>query len=54
MDYSPKKASWLKVIEIEFSALSEQCLDRRIGEISKLREETLIWARKRTKAKVKG
>ncbi len=30
MHYTPKGASWLNMIEIEFSALSRQCLDRRI------------------------
>ncbi len=28
--YTPKSASWLNMIEIEFSALSRACLDRRI------------------------
>ncbi len=28
--YTPKSASWLNMIEIEFSALSKQCLNRRI------------------------
>ena len=28
--YTPKSASWLNMIEIEFSVLSKQCLDRRI------------------------
>ncbi|OFV65579.1 MAG: transposase [Candidatus Syntrophoarchaeum butanivorans] len=27
--YTPKKASWLNMAEIEFSALSKQCLDQR-------------------------
>jgi hypothetical protein len=26
--YTPKSASWLNMIEIEFSALSRQCLNR--------------------------
>ena len=43
MIYTPKKASWLNVIEIEFSALSKQCLDRRIGNIDILRKEVLSW-----------
>jgi hypothetical protein len=29
--YTPKSASWLNMIEIEFSALSRQCLSRRIA-----------------------
>ncbi|MBK8471789.1 MAG: transposase [Sphingobacteriales bacterium] len=31
--YTPKHASWLNMAEIEFSALSRQCLDRRIPNI---------------------
>jgi hypothetical protein len=34
--YSPKKGSWPNMAEIELSALSKQCLDRRIGDIDKL------------------
>jgi hypothetical protein len=34
--YTPKSASWLNMIEIEFSALSRQCLNRRIPTIEKL------------------
>lgn len=33
MVYTPKKASWLNMAEIELSALSKQCLDRRIAEM---------------------
>ena len=29
--YTPKKGSWPNMAEIELSALSKQCLDRRIG-----------------------
>ena len=32
MVYTPKKASWLNMAEIELSALSKQCLDRRIDQ----------------------
>src|SRR5262249_25107062 len=31
--YTPKKGSWLNMAEIEFAALSKQCLDRRIPDI---------------------
>jgi len=51
--YTPKRASWLNMAEIEFSALSKQCLDRRIGDISILNKEVKIWARKRNQAKSK-
>lgn len=39
--YTPKSASWLNMIECEFSVISRQCLDRRIASIEKLRSEVL-------------
>ena len=53
MVFTPKKASWLNMAEIEFSALSKQCLDRRIGSISTLTEEVNTWTSKRNRAKTK-
>lgn len=44
MHYTPPKASWLNMIEIEFSILSKQCLDRRIGDQDILEHEVLAWA----------
>lgn len=41
--YTPKHGSWLNAVEIELSALSKQCLDRRIGDLGTLRRETAIW-----------
>ena len=37
--YTPKSASWLNMIEIEFSALSKQCLNRRIPTQEELESE---------------
>ena len=45
--HTPKKGSWLNMAEIELSALSRQCLDRRIGDIEKLSEEISAWERER-------
>ena len=53
MIFTPRKASWLNMVEIELSALSRQCLDRRIGEIEKLKEEVLSWTQNRIENKVK-
>ena len=39
--YTPKSASWLNMIECEFSAIARQCLDRRIATIEQLRSEVL-------------
>ena len=36
---TPKSGSWLNMIEIEFSALAKQCLDRRIPTQDKLNTE---------------
>jgi transposase len=51
--YTPKKASWLNMAEIEFSALSKQCLDRRISQMSCLAKEVYAWTKKRNRLKVK-
>ena len=53
MVFTPKKASWLNMVEIEFSALSKQCLDRRIGEIEILEKEVLRWVKDRSRKKIK-
>jgi DDE superfamily endonuclease len=48
--YTPKHGSWLNIAEIEWSVLSRQCLDRRIGEIETLANETRAWKQKRNAA----
>ena len=53
MVYTPKKASWLNMAEIELSALSKQCLDRRISQIKILDAEVKAWTNKRNKQKIK-
>jgi hypothetical protein len=39
--YTPKGASWLNMIECEFSVISRQCLDRRIATRDQLSTEVL-------------
>lgn len=51
LHYTPLKASWLNMAEIELSALSKQCLDRRIGDIESLRKEVFAWNYKRNQAR---
>jgi len=51
--YTPKSASWLNMIEIEFSALSRQCLNRRIATIDVLRDEVLALVKARSEQKIK-
>ena len=45
--YTPKKASWLNMAEIELSALSKQCLDRRIADVKRLANEVHSWVKQR-------
>lgn len=52
MVYTPKKASWLNMAEIELSALSKQCLDRRIAEIGTLASQVKSWTKRRNRLKV--
>ncbi len=51
MVYTPKRASWLNMAEIELSALSKQCLDRRLGTMEIFTHEVYAWAKKRNKNK---
>jgi hypothetical protein len=51
--YTPKSASWLNMIEIEFSALVKQCLDRRIPTEEKLRKEVLAIVKERHNKQIK-
>jgi hypothetical protein len=41
--YTPKHGSWLNMAETEFSVLSRQCLDRRIGDEASLIQEIAAW-----------
>lgn len=51
--YTPKAASWLNMIEIEFSALARQCLNRRIPNIQLLEDEILMLVKERNNMKIK-
>ena len=45
--YTPKHGSWLNIAEIELSALTKQCLDRRISDVEMLNTETSAWEERR-------
>ena len=45
--YTPKHASWLNIAECELSALSRQCLDRRIDDPLFLAREVEAWETRR-------
>lgn len=51
--YTPKSASWLNMIEIEFSALSKQCLSRRIASRHELEKEVLAIVKEREEKAIK-
>ena len=51
--YTPKGASWLNMIECEFSVISRQCLDRRIATIDRLRSEVLALLEERSAKAIK-
>lgn len=45
--HTPRNGSWLNVAEIELSALSKQCLDRRIGDAPTLDNQVAKWTAER-------
>jgi hypothetical protein len=52
-NYTPKAASWLNIIEIEFSALARLCLKRRIPNIIQMEKEILAIVKERNFKKIK-
>ena len=45
--YTPKHGSWLNLAEVEISAMSRQCLNRRIPTATELQVELLAWQTRR-------
>lgn len=45
--HTPKHGSWLNIAENELSALTRQCLDRRIPDRETLEQETTAWYHQR-------
>ena len=41
--HTPKHGSWLNIAEIELSALTRQCLDRRVSDLDVLNAELTAW-----------
>ncbi len=52
MHYTPKKASWLNMAEIQLSVLSKQCLKRRIPTVADLTREVYTWTHRRNQQPV--
>jgi hypothetical protein len=51
--YTPKKASWLNMIEIEFSAIARQCLHRRIAAKAELERQVSAIVKEREAKAIK-
>lgn len=51
--YTPKKGSWLNMAELELSAISRQCLARRIPDINTLSSEIESIVKERNKLEIK-
>ena len=51
--YTPLSASWLNMIEIEFSALARQCLNQRIPSKQLLEKKVLTLVKERSDKKIK-
>ncbi len=45
--YTPKHGSWLNIAEIELSAMTRQCLNRRIPDRTTLTSEVATWEQER-------
>jgi hypothetical protein len=45
--YTPEHGSWLNMAEIELSVLQQQCLCRRIGDVTTLQREVDAWSEER-------
>jgi len=50
---TPIHASWLNMAEIELSALSRQCLDRRIASLEELEREVLACVNERNEQQIR-
>ena len=53
LHYTPKHGSWLNMAEIELSALTRQCLDRRIPDKDVLIHEVKAWEDQRNSEVIK-
>lgn len=49
LHHTPKHGSWLDISEIELSAFTKGCLDRRISTIEELQRESIAWYMDRNK-----
>ena len=52
--YTPKHGSWIDLAESELAVLTTQCLDRRIPDKQRLREEIAAWQNNRNQTATKA
>lgn len=50
--FTPKHGSWLNIAEIELSAMTKQCLDRRIPDQQTLAKEVSAWNKQRNENQI--
>lgn len=50
--HTPKHGSWLNIAEIELSAMTKQCLNRRIDSIEIIKTETTAWVNHRNASEI--
>ena len=48
--HTPKHGSWLNMTEIELSVLSRQCLDQRLANTQRVRQQVAAWESERNQA----
>ncbi len=53
MHYTPTNGSWLNMVEIELSAISRRCLNRRIGDKHTLSQEVIACVKQRNAKRIK-
>ncbi len=53
LHYTPKHASWLNMAEIELSALTRQCLNRRLDNTLTVKREVSAWETQRNRQQTK-
>jgi len=41
--YTPKHSSWFNMAEVEISVLTQQCIDRRLGNVETVETEVTAW-----------
>lgn len=49
--YTPKHGSWLNMAEIELAVLHKMCLNRRIGNVARLKREIAAYEKQRNQTK---